>query len=557
MGAFARTRSFLDCARNERVFALRADLSWTAVTRALVLVLALTATALAEPPPVTRVVVHPDAAIVTRSAAVACGQGPTTVAFHGLPPALDPASLRASVDQASARIQGLSIVPHEALKASSAALAELDDKIADLNGQREELAARARRAQEDAARATLLRSSSEAFIEREAAIEKKPDLTQWALALDQSMSAMTAADLVREQTRTADRKLARKLADLERQRAQLAGAAPAKTWDADVVVRCEGQATVELSYLTSAARWTPAYEARADAAKKSIRFSVLARVEQGTGEDWSNVDVTLSTALAQRDSRPPKPMRLYVSTYEQPEEKKVLVTRQEAVEHAEGSTTTAVAGKNAQASSQGLSVRLHVPAKASIAGDGEAARLTIDAFGLPATFDLVSYPKALPVVFRRATVVNEASYPLLAGPLDIFDQHGFLGTTALSRTARGAKIKLALGIDENVQVHRVVLEEEKKSPGFLSSTRKLLYGYRFQLANAASKPVALEVCDQIPVSELNDVKVDLGEGTTAGYRLAKDDGMLTWNVRLKPGEKKNVDLRFTVEIPSKYDASAL
>ncbi len=524
--------------------------------RPMLLVLALAGSALAETPPVTSVLVHPDAAIVTRASQVDCASGPSTVAFHGLPAALDPGSLRASVSGAGSRVEGLSIAERDLLQTASPELADLDQQLQALRTKAEVLTAQARRAKEEKTRATSLRNSAEAFIEREAAVQKKPDLAQWTTALDQTREVIVRADAELEKTRVARRDNAKAMADLQRRRSKLTGAAPAKTWDADVVVRCHGTSTVELSYLTSAARWTPAYEARADMAKKSVQLKLLAKVEQGTGEDWSDVDVTLSTALAQRDSRPPLPTRLYVSTYEQKEQKKVLVTRQEAASHAEGSTATATTGA-AQVADQGLSVQLHVPEKSSVAGDGETARLVIETLPLAASFDLVTLPKALPAVFRRATLVNSARYPLLAGPIDLFDAHGFLGTTSLARTARGAKIKLAFGLDEDVQVHRVVLEEEKKDPGFFSGTRKLLYGYRFELASTAKEPLTLEVQDHVPVSELDDVKVVLEPQTTPGYQLARDDGLVTWQVPLQPGEKKNVELHFTVEIPSKYDSSGL
>ena len=50
------------------------------------------------------------------------------------------------------------------------------------------------------------------------------------------------------------------------------------------VRRAGGRTQVELSYLTTAARWTPAYEARADASAHSMELSVLADVQQQTGE---------------------------------------------------------------------------------------------------------------------------------------------------------------------------------------------------------------------------------------------------------------------------------
>jgi hypothetical protein len=40
--------------------------------------------------------------------------------------------------------------------------------------------------------------------------------------------------------------------------------------------------------------------------------------------------------------------------------------------------------------------------------------------------------------------------------------------------------------------------------------------------------------------------------TSAGYRLAAEDGLVTWRVRLAPGEQKQLELGFRVEVPASY-----
>ena len=41
--------------------------------------------------------------------------------------------------------------------------------------------------------------------------------------------------------------------------------------------------------------------------------------------------------------------------------------------------------------------------------------------------------------------------------------------------------------------------------------------------------------------------------TTAGYGQSRDDGLLTWNVKLAPGQKRELALVFRIEAPSSYD----
>ena len=53
--------------------------------------------------------------------------------------------------------------------------------------------------------------------------------------------------------------------------------------------------TLSLSYQINGARWEPVYDADLDTETGDIKLKTLAQISQRTGEDWSGVDVTLST----------------------------------------------------------------------------------------------------------------------------------------------------------------------------------------------------------------------------------------------------------------------
>ena len=65
-------------------------------------------------------------------------------------------------------------------------------------------------------------------------------------------------------------------------------------------VEAEGDIEVRLSYRIQGATWTPAYALHADATFRRGRLVLRALVAQATGEDWSDVKVSLSTAPCSR-----------------------------------------------------------------------------------------------------------------------------------------------------------------------------------------------------------------------------------------------------------------
>jgi uncharacterized protein (TIGR02231 family) len=384
----------------------------------------------------------------------------------------------------------------------------------------------------------------------------------WTTALETVRRQLEAASARRRGANRALRELEEKAQALRARRERLAGVAPTRVVDADVVISCAGGGAVkaELAYTTPHARWSPAYEARADEAAGRIAFTVAASAEQRTGEAWRNVEVVLSTALSRRDAEPPVMQRELVGAWKEEERRKVLVQRQEAAQHLEGGEGEpgTSAGEDAFSSeNQGLSVQLKVPGRVELAGDGTPARMSVETLLLPAKLGLLTVPKLLPFAFRSAQATNAARYPLLPGPVDVFTSSGFIGTEALPRTAESARLRLSFGIDEAVKIKRTVLAEDKLDPGFLQGARRLVYGYRIALESNAKAPVSVAVEEAIPVSEVSDVKVTLEKQTTAGYTLEPGDGRVQWALTLNPGEKRTIELHFTVEVPVRFDATGL
>jgi Domain of unknown function (DUF4139)/N-terminal domain of unknown function (DUF4140) len=104
-----------------------------------------------------------------------------------------------------------------------------------------------------------------------------------------------------------------------RQLAELSSGSSRVERDAVIVVhKTRPQAdTVRLGYLVGAASWWPQYRLRggSGADNASVRLEYLAALTQQTGESWSGVRVTLSTARPSLDAAPPEllPLKMAVA----------------------------------------------------------------------------------------------------------------------------------------------------------------------------------------------------------------------------------------------------
>lgn len=507
---------------------------------------------------VSKVVVYPDRAQVTRTATLRCG--PRAVAtFEGLPPAADPQSFRAKVDVGV--LEGLTAEERPRKERFSPQLEQLE---ADLRKLEQEIAAlddQRARSEQLSALGGKYADIAVTLVDREMA-EPRPNIKAWSTAFDTALATRLKASADLTDLAVRRRALDQRRAELRYRQAQMNASAERREHRVEALVSCpEGkQAKVELTYLVGGAGWTPAYEARAQESAGAVELSTFATLQQSTGETWSQAQLVLSTAVPLQNATPPEIRPLQIWSEEKKAEKKVLVRREEYQEHAQAGgegqgAETAASG--VRAASQGLSVQLEVPERADVPGDGTPVRLFVAKNRMKASFAYRTVPKQLPFVFRAAELTNTAPFPLLPGPLDAYRQTGFIARYELERVAQGAKLQLTFGLEDGLRVKRTVVEEAQKDAGFLGSKKRFKYAYRFELANYRDQSAQVELAEHVPVSELDDIQVELEPSTTKGYALAAQDGIATWKLELAPSEKKTVELAFHVDVPSSYESGGL
>ncbi|HZN91094.1 MAG TPA: DUF4139 domain-containing protein, partial [Myxococcales bacterium] len=127
----------------------------------------------------------------------------------------------------------------------------------------------------------------------------------------------------------------------------------------------------------------------------------------------------------------------------------------------------------------------------------------------------------------------------------------------LERVPQGGKMTVTFGVEDGFKVKRVPVKEVTKDTGFLGATRRYHYAYRLELSSYRPGAEELQVSEHVPVSELDDVRVELDAKTTAGYEHNKADGILTWKLKIPRGETRVLDLVFHVDVPSSYDTGSL
>ncbi|MGW6849962.1 mucoidy inhibitor MuiA family protein [Streptomyces virginiae] len=313
-----------------------------------------------------------------------------------------------------------------------------------------------------------------------------------------------------------------------------------------------GPVRLRLSHLVPCALWRPAYRAVLDG--DALTLETDAMVWQRTGEDWSDVRLTLSTARSALATEPPRlgEDRLTLGDRTAAERRTVDVElREEEI----GDLGPAARVLGLPGVDDGGEARvLHSPVRVSVRGDGRAHRVPLSAFTTPARSEYACSPELSPLVTRVVSFENRSGHALLAGPVDLVRGSGFSGRGTVDFTAPGAAVELAFGSCDD---HRVVryAEESRDSAGFTQRTvitrTVRLHLSRFSAPGEQGERVVV-VRERIPVSEVAAVEVRLRKEACSPAPDAVDsEGIARWDVPLAPGGRRTVTLVYELSASSK------
>ena len=195
-----------------------------------------------------------------------------------------------------------------------------------------------------------------------------------------------------------------------------------------------------------------------------------------------------------------------------------------------------------------ISTSFEINTKNTIPSNNSRHKVTIAIQELPVQFSYTVIPKITPSVYLSGKIVNPNDYPFLEGEINIFFDNNFVSRSFLKTIVPSDTLELALGIDDKIQVKKVLVNKYLESKGFLEKGNQLTYEYEIQLKNNRKTEETVLIEDQLPIPMNEDIKVELVEPLVEKEKIGNDQ-KLQWNVKLKPGEKKVIPLKYWVEYP--------
>jgi hypothetical protein len=394
---------------------------------------------------------------------------------------------------------------------------------------------------------------------------------------------------------------------LQRRRAEVASGA-GKT-QREVVLfldrKAAGAGLVKLNYLVQSAGWSPAYNFYAQSDAKEVRLEYNALIHQQTGEDWTGVALTLSTAFPSLNSESPglAPFRVALGSGSVPQGKQMAAQLGDDVQGQASANAMKLQSANTQwgqniergknrafnwemneaaansqylelvnpndvlqrviregaAQHEGLSVSYSLAGPVALASRSDQQLVRIFESKLPAKVFFVASPLLTRFVYRQAEITHTGAEAFLGGPSSVYLDGRFVGRCEIPSVGRGEAFVVGFGAESQLRARRDLVDKKDSVQG---GNRELAFQYRLILENFKETPVTVRVMDRLPVAENDtDIRVTLGEmkdklsEDPLYLRLERPKGILRWDIEVPAkatGEKARlVEFGYKVEFDRK------
>ncbi len=324
-----------------------------------------------------------------------------------------------------------------------------------------------------------------------------------------------------------------------------------------------GEVTLDITTLEGFANWSPVYDMRlttGDDATMSIDRAVV--ISQESGQDWDDVQLTLSTARPGERIAPGQvfaPLRRIVSEDDLVREGEILMqadslvagmSRSMAVVEEMAEAPMAVTAK---ADFSGATVTYVYPGRVDIRNGVEDLRLPLDQLSFDAQVWAEAVPSRDQIAYRMAAFTNDTGEVLLPGQALLFADGTMIGFSNLPLLAAGADTDMGFGPLEGLRLTRATPNRTEGDRGVFTTTNQLSEEAVLTVENLTGQDWDVLLRDAIPYSEQDDLEV----AVTASPAITRRDpdgerGVLEWDLAIGAGETATVELDYTLSWPDGY-----
>jgi uncharacterized protein (TIGR02231 family) len=530
------------------------------------------------PSHIDAVTVFPQGADVVRVVEVTLQPGDHTLILEDLPGTIDTQSIRVeglggagleitSVDSKRVQLSSLDInAKHKAIDSEIEKLTDertaLDQTISDADYQKKLL-------QSLADRPLVPVSSTETV--------KAFDVAQLAGLVDLVGTRLSTISKTIHDAQLRQRDIDKLVADLHLKAEELAPDDRAHVQvSVNIAASVATSGKFKLSYRVQEAGWSPFYDARMTLPAKDVaaKLNIVRRAEvtQSTGESWSDVALTLSTARPMGATAAPELGENQIQiamdaegrlrrdavgmTAVAPEPLEQSLTEERPKQKVDFADKPIIQ-RQAEMQIAGFNANYIIAGRVSVDNTGTVKKVRIGTDDFAAKLQAITVPRLDTTAYLTAAFTVKGDAPLLPGVVNLYRDGMFMGQGALPLLSAGEEAKLGFGADDMIKVKRAEVKRNSGDEGLLTTSHVQTLAWDISVTNLHDVIIPVTVIDRTPFSTQADITVailpDATAATTKDYE--KRRGVLAWAFDLEPKAEKLIKTGYKVTSPQAVNIS--
>jgi hypothetical protein len=413
------------------------------------------------------------------------------------------------------------------------------------------------------------------------------------------------------------RTLNERLELLNRQRNEITAGASQTVREAVLFIQKQAETPVEirLSYLVNQCGWSPSYVMRSAADRKEVQVEYSALIQQLSGEDWNDVELTLSTASPTLSAAGPglAPLHVMLATGEQVAalqaangpasgepnlqlpilnasksqvQGRISGLRTQRFEYSQaignadnfadvnryswslndvagsyqllelGCSMNVLQGESFN-DGNGPSLSYSLGNGVSLASRTDQQMVRIMQTSVASQFYHTAAPVLTPHVYREAELKNTSEHDLLAGSMTAYLDGRFVGQGELPTVARGERFVVGFGADPQLRARRELVNRTESTQGGNRETR---FEYRLVVENFGNEPTPVRIVDRLPHAEegadIRDTRGKTSDQLSEDSRYLREErpmGILRWDIEVAADAAGETARLLTYDYGVEYD----
>jgi uncharacterized protein (TIGR02231 family) len=209
------------------------------------------------------------------------------------------------------------------------------------------------------------------------------------------------------------------------------------------------------------------------------------------------------------------------------------------------------AEQQATADVSGFQVVFKIPGRVSLGASEGAKSLRVSSAIIAPDLAVRAVPVLDPTAFLEASFKQTEDAPLLAGRVAIYRDGVFVGRGQMAAAGKDETVRLGFGADDKIKIERTVVKRNEGSAVLIVTSKTDERSFKTSIRNGHDFPIKVAIEDQLPVSENEDIQVEMLSSSTppTTTNLRDKRGVLEWAFEAKAGEVRDIGFAWRVRWP--------